>query len=554
MGWLTMEELWWSDDGALRTHAPSTYKIPTARDVAGALRASTFFDRPEPRGRRSTARKAVGRAAAACWRSRCSTRIRDARRARSATRGACRALDAPATPEAILRAIDAARRPAARRCPGARPGDRALPAWRLRPTRALPPQLASAPRGVLVCVAHAPAARRRARPARRWSSPPTPRIGTIGGGKLEFEALSIARDALAGPARPAPSRTSAFRSAASVGQCCGGVATLAFARSRRGRSRLGRRRRRGAGDAASPLRWSIGLAAAAGAPDGASPPTTVDGSLGAAALDAAAIALARARLAAADAGSARATVEPRRGRSRSLLHLPGTAAFDVLLFGNGHVGRALAQVLRRAAGARALDRRARGGLSRRDPAGNVEIVATDAARGRAARGAPPAPRRRRDAQPCARFRRWSRPRSRATTGRYLGMIGSRAKRAQLERRLAARGLPPDAIGARRCPIGAAAGLPRGKEPGIIAVAVAAEMLARARARGAASAAAPVSPSRWRHNRAHVRRADHSRPRLRLSGITQGLSRRSSPTTASTSRCCPARSTPCWARTAPASRR
>ena len=32
-GWLTSEELWWDDEGALRTHAPSTYKIPTGGDL-----------------------------------------------------------------------------------------------------------------------------------------------------------------------------------------------------------------------------------------------------------------------------------------------------------------------------------------------------------------------------------------------------------------------------------------------------------------------------------------------------------------------------------------
>jgi len=32
MGWLTTEELWFDDKGALRTHAPSTYKIPVAGD------------------------------------------------------------------------------------------------------------------------------------------------------------------------------------------------------------------------------------------------------------------------------------------------------------------------------------------------------------------------------------------------------------------------------------------------------------------------------------------------------------------------------------------
>lgn len=33
MGWLTTEELVWHQDGRLLTHAPSTYKIPTARDL-----------------------------------------------------------------------------------------------------------------------------------------------------------------------------------------------------------------------------------------------------------------------------------------------------------------------------------------------------------------------------------------------------------------------------------------------------------------------------------------------------------------------------------------
>src|SRR5690606_20107703 len=31
-GWLTMEELVWDGAGRLRTHAPSTYKIPAASD------------------------------------------------------------------------------------------------------------------------------------------------------------------------------------------------------------------------------------------------------------------------------------------------------------------------------------------------------------------------------------------------------------------------------------------------------------------------------------------------------------------------------------------
>jgi xanthine dehydrogenase large subunit len=37
MGWLTTEELWWDTKGKLRTHAPSTYKIPLASDVPAAF-------------------------------------------------------------------------------------------------------------------------------------------------------------------------------------------------------------------------------------------------------------------------------------------------------------------------------------------------------------------------------------------------------------------------------------------------------------------------------------------------------------------------------------
>jgi len=41
-GWLTTEELWWDEKGALRTHAPSTYKIPVASDVPEAFHAQIW--------------------------------------------------------------------------------------------------------------------------------------------------------------------------------------------------------------------------------------------------------------------------------------------------------------------------------------------------------------------------------------------------------------------------------------------------------------------------------------------------------------------------------
>lgn len=42
MGWLTTEELWWSEAGKLMTHAPSTYKIPAVSDCPEAFSMRLF--------------------------------------------------------------------------------------------------------------------------------------------------------------------------------------------------------------------------------------------------------------------------------------------------------------------------------------------------------------------------------------------------------------------------------------------------------------------------------------------------------------------------------
>ena len=55
------------------------------------------------------------------------------------------------------------------------------------------------------------------------------------------------------------------------------------------------------------------------------------------------------------------------------------------------------------------------------------------------------------------------------------LIGSRAKRQQFERRLDARGVASAAMSRVTCPIGR--GALKSKEPGVIAVSVAAEILA-----------------------------------------------------------------------------
>ena len=48
-GWLTMEELVWDDKGRLRTHAPSTYKIPACSDRPEVFNVASL-GRAQPRG------------------------------------------------------------------------------------------------------------------------------------------------------------------------------------------------------------------------------------------------------------------------------------------------------------------------------------------------------------------------------------------------------------------------------------------------------------------------------------------------------------------------
>ncbi len=101
MGWLTTEELVFSADGKLRTHAPSTYKIPCASDVPEDFRVALF--------------KSAGNVSDTIYRSKavgepplmlpisvwCA--VVDA--IASLKPGAVPKLDTPATPEAILKAV-----------------------------------------------------------------------------------------------------------------------------------------------------------------------------------------------------------------------------------------------------------------------------------------------------------------------------------------------------------------------------------------------------------------------------------------------------------------
>ncbi|MBY4895719.1 xanthine dehydrogenase molybdopterin binding subunit [Cupriavidus sp. AU9028] len=109
MGWLTTEELWWNDSGRLMTHAPSTYKIPTVNDCPEAFHVR-LFDNPnaEDTIHRS---KAVGEPPLLLPFS-VFFAIRDAV-ASVADYRINPPLDAPATSEAILDAVEAVREAAA---------------------------------------------------------------------------------------------------------------------------------------------------------------------------------------------------------------------------------------------------------------------------------------------------------------------------------------------------------------------------------------------------------------------------------------------------------
>ena len=107
VGWLTSEELWWDAKGRLRTHAPSTYKIPLASDrpkVFNVALADWSVNR-ENTIKRSKAvgeppfmlgisvLEAIGMAVAS---------VNDYRE--------CPRLDAPATPERVLMAVERLRK------------------------------------------------------------------------------------------------------------------------------------------------------------------------------------------------------------------------------------------------------------------------------------------------------------------------------------------------------------------------------------------------------------------------------------------------------------
>ena len=103
MGWLTTEELWWDKAGRLRTHAPSTYKIPLASDRPRVFNVN-LADWSENRELTIKRSKAVGEPPFMLGvsvfeaLSMAVASVADYRE--------CPRLDAPATPERVLLAVE----------------------------------------------------------------------------------------------------------------------------------------------------------------------------------------------------------------------------------------------------------------------------------------------------------------------------------------------------------------------------------------------------------------------------------------------------------------
>jgi xanthine dehydrogenase accessory factor len=285
--------------------------------------------------------------------------------------------------------------------------------------------------------------------------------GTIGGGELEYQGIDLARGMLRGGNDKQAKR---FALGANLGQYCGGAANLLLERVPTG-----------AGWVGVLARWHD-----AGEPCVVITPADGDarllvrdaetvGGLGDPTADARAAALARAML----AGGAREPKLVTIGDGVTALFEPlHPPDFNVMLFGAGHVGRALARVLGPLP-CRVIWIDSRAEEFPREVPDNVRIARSDApvAAVSAARAG-------------AYFLVMTHSHAldlellEAILQRgdfaYCGMIGSQTKRRTFENALAKRGVSPDRLARLTCPIG----IPgiKGKEPGAIAVAVAAQLL------------------------------------------------------------------------------
>ncbi len=102
-GWLTTEELWWDQSGKLRTHAPSTYKIPGCGDIPAEFHCA-LYQRGENAEETIYRSRAAGEPPLMLGIAALHA-LRDAVAA-SSPDGSLPRFDAPATPERVLMAVE----------------------------------------------------------------------------------------------------------------------------------------------------------------------------------------------------------------------------------------------------------------------------------------------------------------------------------------------------------------------------------------------------------------------------------------------------------------
>lgn len=286
-------------------------------------------------------------------------------------------------------------------------------------------------------------------------------FGTIGGGQLEWRASAHARALLVAGCRKQD--LVRYPLGARLGQCCGGVVHLVY-EPLDSRALPWLQRARALATAGLP--WGRVAALAPGPAGcrvfGPEPGDDLDHDT--------LVAIARELL---DGNGDHAARLHRNGAATMLVHISGPPALKVMLFGAGHVGSALADVLRRLPLRLCwIDARENSDIAPfRERCGLIESddPVTEV------RGASPSTVFLIMTQShaldfdlvCAVLRRGD--------FRYCGLIGSASKRAAFIARLRAREFEAAVVERLRCPIGID-GI-SGKEPEVIAIAVAAEILA-----------------------------------------------------------------------------
>ena len=285
------------------------------------------------------------------------------------------------------------------------------------------------------------------------------RVGTVGGGNLERRATRIARDMLVGDEVIALRNLSVEPS---LDQSCGGRSTLVFDRVDRANGEwvsAAARIREGGARLVLVSRLDTGAKLVVTATD-------AHGSLGSAGLDQAALVAARR--------TDRTTwLDTHDGVPLLIDSMYTDREIDLVLFGAGHVGAAIAAVLGSHPDLRIMWVDDRPELLPDKTPPNLRAVATDDPAGQVGEMLAGAFVAIMSHSHVLDFDIAEQVLLRGDF-RYCGLIGSAAKRAQFTKRWLGRGLPADRLERLVCPIGLD-GI-TGRQPADIAIAVAAEIL------------------------------------------------------------------------------